>query len=617
MLKTLQFAEYELCRYVAQMGVAVEISLAVDVSRFDETRFWRFDASLDDAFIVSVKDGEGSIVGTNSRAVLMAVYHFLKKQGCRFLRPGKDGEYVPQIAKVQDVEETWYAHMRHRGATDGGCGGGIDGMLTFIDWLPKMMMNSYFIEMTDFYSDMQIWYNYRENPYKKPDEISREQYDEWYGWLVEEIKKRGIIHHGAGHGWTNMLMEGITETKRGYVIKQTKDTTPCKNPEILAQINGKRELFDDTPLNTNLCFSQEKVRKEFARKVYEYSVAHPEIEYLHVWLGDAFSNFCECEECRKATPTDWYVKLLNDIDQELTDCGSSQKIVFLAYFELLYPPVCERIQNEERFTFLFCPFGRDFTKRYRDHEEQDYEPVPLNQYKRACMDMSLYLRQLRQWRKIFNGDYMVFDYNLCEPASIVDVTNQLQAEIVADDCLYMRQLGLNGRIECGNTRSMTPTSLIWHAMSEAFFYGRTYSEKAYYTDFFGEGEPVSEFLHSMRAVLPAEYMTYRRKWLTENEVGEIAKGLKRLREFRKVLFAYNPKDAFHRRNCRYFMEYLEVVERVLEIMMQKLAGISKEKLDELIEEYRHLVFRKEAAMPLYMPGRSWYSYMYMGLINGQ
>lgn len=606
-MNTIEFAKYELNKYLSQMGACADISFSVDATLFDGAKFEHYDPALDDAFSVFVKGGHGSITATNERSVLMGVYHYLKAQGCRFMMPGTEGEYIPIVNELKDIDETWYAYTRHRGTTDTMLhSGGIDCILKFIDWLPQMAMNSFFIELTDCYYDMWYQYRYEDNPYKNPDSLSKEQFEKWHGWMVSEIKKRSILYHGAGHGWTNMLMDGITETKRKIVIDITNDTTPCLNTEILPEINGKRELSQATPLNTNLCFSKDEVRKLYAKKVYEYSVEHPEMDYIHVWLGDAFSNFCECENCRKLTPTDWYIKVINEVDEEFTRHGSSQKIVFLGYFELLYPPVTERIKNEERFTFLFCPYGRDFTKRYREWEVLDVEPIPLNGFKDSDMHMGLYLGQLKKWKECFGGDCAVFDYNLGDFSAFADITHSMPAPIMADDCLYMKQIGLNGRIECGNNLYMFPTPIAWHAMCESLFYGREYSEKDFYVDFFGDDERMSEYIKMIQAALPFDYMYNRRQKLSSEEITGIKNALKETKLFREELFEYSPRCDFHRRNSNAFRDYLDITEFILNTILKMADNISKEEATIILEEYRKLVFHKEALFPSYIQGHEWF-----------
>ena len=292
-MTTIEFAAAELQRYAARLGVSLNIVLEVDPNRFDKTRFSRFDSTLDDAFSIDVKDGRGHIYGTNERSVLFGVYHLLKAQGCRFFRPGEDGEYVPVINKAIDCCDTVYAHNRHRGMADGGCNGGIEAMIALVRWLPKMMMNTYFIEMTDPFWAMKFAYRAGANPYKKDREITREIFDDYMAELTEEIRLRGILRHGAGHGWTMTVMNGVGELKNKLQLIALDEHPVCTNPEVLPMINGKRTIWDNTPLNTHLCLSNKAVRATFVENVCAYAEKHPEIDYLHIWLGDAFANFCD------------------------------------------------------------------------------------------------------------------------------------------------------------------------------------------------------------------------------------------------------------------------------------------------------------------------------------
>ena len=597
-MNTLEFAEYELRRYAAQMGISPAITLKVDPRAFSEAPFVRFDPSLDDAFRISVKNGAGSIFATNPRAVLLGVYRFLTLQGCRFIRPGKDGEYIPYTAKVEDCEETVSAATRHRGIEDYGCNGGIEAMLALIDWLPKIMMNSYFTELTDQFWNMYFSYRDKQDPFHAPREVTGELFDLWMERLNAEIQKRGLFRHSAGHGWTVMLMEGVEGAKFPGALAALGEHPVCTNPEVLPLIKGERKLWDGVPLNTHLCFSNDRVRAEFVKHVCDYSEEHPEVDYLHVWLGDAFANFCECENCAKMTPTDWYVKLLNELDEELTRRASKQKIVFLVYFELLYAPTVEKIKNEDRFTLLFCPYGRDFTVRYRDVVPEAYTPKRNNTFTWGDMRGELYLKQLSEWKECFHGDSLVFDYTMYDDASYLDLVNLNTAALLADDCIYIKKMGLNGRIECGDTRAMTPTALCLHTMAHSLFFGKELSKEAFFRDTFGEGEPISQFLESIREVIPPEMIRRRRKEMTEKEVLAMEDALARLREFRVRLFAYSPAEAFHRQSCHLFSEDLSLLELVLECLLEKHRGMTPERLSERREELRRLLYRLEQTSPL-------------------
>jgi hypothetical protein len=64
--------------------------------------------------------------------------------------------------------------------------------------------------------------------------------------------------------------------------------------------------------------SNPEARTIVAKYITKYAKEHLNVDYLHVWLADATGNHCECDECKKKIPSDWYVMLLNEIDERLT-----------------------------------------------------------------------------------------------------------------------------------------------------------------------------------------------------------------------------------------------------------------------------------------------------------
>ena len=54
-----------------------------------------------------VSEKSGVIAGSNERSVLFAVYEYLKRNGCRWLYPGIDGEYIP----LKNIEPVSYRHV--------------------------------------------------------------------------------------------------------------------------------------------------------------------------------------------------------------------------------------------------------------------------------------------------------------------------------------------------------------------------------------------------------------------------------------------------------------------------------------------------------------------------
>src|SRR5262245_31684353 len=91
---------------------------------------------LDDAIHIEFDGAAGIVAGSNPRSVLLAAYCFLTELGCRWVRPGPDGEVIPAVdlatARVRVSEAAAY---RHRGIC-------IEGAVSYehirdlIAWMP-------------------------------------------------------------------------------------------------------------------------------------------------------------------------------------------------------------------------------------------------------------------------------------------------------------------------------------------------------------------------------------------------------------------------------------------------------------------------------------------------
>ena len=596
----MEFASYELNKYAAMIGINIDVDLYVDLSPFDTSKFFRFEPKYDDAFEINVINGKGTIKGTNERAVLIGVYHYLKCQGCRFLKPGKDGEYIPRRETPMDVKETWYAKVRHRGSTN-MCGWNaftcFDSTIDFLDWMPKNAMNTYFIELEDYYESINPLIVGKENKYSKHIPLSRDAYNKAHKHILEEMQKRHILYHNAGHGWTIRMMEGIDK------ISFEENDDKCLNSEILALTSGKREKFNNKPILTNLCYSQEKGRKDLAKLVYEYSVNHPETDFIHFWLADYFGNFCQCEECKKKRPSDWYIMILNEIDKLFTEKGSDKKIVFLIYFELAYPPLFERINNPDRFVMMFAPYGRNFLESYRDSTPADYEPKLNNDFDYKFMDMNLYLKQLEEWQKIFKGDSFSFDYSFYDNSYFTNICQVNHSKAVYLDAVDIKKYGLNGKIECGNMRMQTPTGFAIYSNFIEMFYGNTDYDKLYkdyFRDLYGEGQKISEFLETTAELIPHNFIMGKKTSLDAKEKEALAQAILLTDKFAEELQDYVPDDSFHRKHCYYFGEFLNVLKAFLIKTQAKANNESENIIAKLNNDLADAIYKAEYVMPDYI-----------------
>jgi hypothetical protein len=242
----------------------------------------------------------------------------------------------------------------------------------------------------------------------------------------------------------------------------------------LALVNGKREMWYNIPLITSLCFSNTEVRRKVVECLVEYVkdavLAHRDIQALHFWLDDGFNNKCECAECQKMRPSDYYVLLLNELDEALAKIAYPGKIVFLAYADLLWPPENERIRNPERFIMMFAPITRSY-RRPLFPENLDYELPPYVRNKLVFSNNNdEQLAFLRAWQRLFAGDSFIFDYHLWRPGSYVcDPDALFLARLLSTDIKNLKVLGLNGMVSCQLQRIFFPTGLAMYVMGRTLW----------------------------------------------------------------------------------------------------------------------------------------------------
>jgi hypothetical protein len=424
------------------------------------------DPAFDDAIGIRVRAGVGVICGNNHRSVLLAVYRYLTEIGCRWIRPGRSGEVIPgPEAYERSVDLVDTPSYRHRGIC-------IEGAVSYenvrdtIDWLPKVGLNSYFIQFREAYTFFERWYLHRDNHVRQPESFDADDARRYVSMAVEEITRRDLLYHAVGHGWTTepFGIRGLSWDQREY------DVDPNVR-QYLAEIHGKRELFGGIPLNTNLCYSNAEARRIIVEDIAGYAEAHPYIDVLHFWLADGSNNQCECEGCRSALPSDFYVTMLNELDRLMSRKGLTTRVVFLIYVDLLWPPAIQRILSPDRFILMFAPI----TRTYRQPFSTDAEIPSVPEYVRNRLEfprgVAGNLSFLRAWQELFPGDSFVFDYHSMW-AHVKDPGYVKIAEVLHADIRNLETLGLGGYISCQVQRSFYP-----HGLGMAVL-GRTLWNKA-------------------------------------------------------------------------------------------------------------------------------------------
>ena len=119
------------------------------------------DPVADDAIHIDVKKGNGLITGSNERSVLIGVYRFFREAGCAFVRPGRDGEYIPQQNSMSlAVKVSECAAYRHRGICLEGSNS-YENVVEMIDLAPKLGLNAFFTQLFRPGFAFRRWYEHQ------------------------------------------------------------------------------------------------------------------------------------------------------------------------------------------------------------------------------------------------------------------------------------------------------------------------------------------------------------------------------------------------------------------------------------------------------------------------
>jgi hypothetical protein len=448
------------------------------------------DTVLDDIIYIDADANGGIIAGDNPRAVLLAVYEYLKKNGCRWLYPDVDGEFIPNKA-IEPVKLRHVPPMRYRGFAAEGAPYR-EAERDFLDFLPKVGMNTYMIEFRLPRSYYEKYYIHEHNTkHRTPEPISDEYVMQMKRCNETEIAKRGLQFHDIGHGWT-VDPFGI-DSKYAW-DKIDESLVPKDMVQYLAEIDGKRGLFEGRPINTQFCMSNPEARRLFANFVAAYAEAHSNIDFLHVWLADNVNNHCECEECKKKLPSDYYMLLMNDVDKALAAKNLATRIVFIAYLDTIFPPQVDKVENPKRFSLLLAPISRGYIQT-RPTENVKYEvPAYVRNHIKGTGIFGNVIECYKEWKKSFAGDAISFEYHFWIN-QYYDLGGLQIAKRIYEDVAYYQEIGLKGLIENGSIRGFFPNGLAFYTYA-ARMYNVQLSFNAIAEDYYSHiyGKDFREFL---------------------------------------------------------------------------------------------------------------------------
>ena len=513
---TVDYAAEELKKYLRMMmpecgDITIDYSpYATDGFRIGLMHDFGLDTSdvanveLDDLLYADCHTDGGIIAGGNSRSVLLSVYEYLRRNGCRWLMPGVDGEYIP-MRDITDVKYRHAASCRYRGTCIEGAQSQ-DTLLAIIDFLPKVGMNTFMMQFINPRTFYERYYDHLGGITRSPEPVSSATVMQWKRQCESEISKRGLQYHDIGHGWTAEPF-GLS-TEHGWAVTDDSEI-PDGIRKYFAMLNGKRTLFCGKALNTNFCMSNEEARLRVAEYIANYSENHSNVDYLHVWLADGSNNHCECDECRKKTPSDWYIKLLNDIDDALTRKNLTTRVVFIAYVDTTWAPVIERINNPERFTLMIAPITRSYTSSFDENNLPKTLPYVRNKLKMPKR-LDEYIAYFDEWKKVWQGANLCFEYHFWRH-QLYSVSGIALAKRIFEDVEAYSRKGINGQIACGSQRSFFPNGFAHYVFArKQLDISLSYEEllEDYYSTAYGEDwKRFYDYLLGLEEILTFAYMS--------------------------------------------------------------------------------------------------------------
>lgn len=602
--KTQIFAADELKRYLSRMikqDVSVKINpiAQVDDSDINLAVYSALpfldlpnvdDIAFDDSLYIDIDKGAGYISGSNPRSVLLAVYRFLTEIGCRWVRPGADGEYIPELDSLPDVHVCESASYRHRGVC-------IEGAVSYqhvrdmVDWIPKLGFNAYFTQFREGFAFFDRWYSHQGNPIMEGKQITLDDARRYISDLVCEIGKRGLIYHAVGHGWTCEPL-GIP----GMDWEQREYTVPPESVQYMAQVDGVRGLWGNIPLNTNLCYSNPKVREIITDEIVDYLKNHPWINALHFWLADGSNNNCECDECKKALPSDFYVKMLNELDAKLSAADLSTKIVFLIYVDLLWPPEVEKFVNKDRFILMFAPITRTYSEAFAPAVELPEIP-PYNRNKlEFTRNVDMNVSFLKEWQSLFEGDSFDFDYHLMWDYANDPGFMQI-SDIISKDMKALKSIGLNGFVSCQIQRIFMPTALpmtvmgktLWNTDVDISAISDDYFKAAFGNDW----KKSQEYLQNLSELFDPVYLRGEKQDVSPEASEKINRIPALINEFIPTIETnISCENVCHRKSWDYLKYHADICIKLAEALKYR-AQNENEKAQQRWQDVKQMIWKYE------------------------
>lgn len=464
------------------------------------------DPVWDDVIHIDTTEDGGILAGSNPRSVLFAVYRFLKLNGCRWLFPGLDGEYIPRHPVAPQKYHKLADHCV-RGFTVEGTPG-VEHVMDYIDYHAKLEMNLFVPSDVKVY--MRRYYEHENNTMNRHKEpLPTEQYEQWLAMFNAEAMKRGLLLKGEGHGKIPAAIGLNPHDREEY--RRGEKPIPEEARQFFAVLGGERRLGPRNDIfNTNLCLSNPEARRRYVMTTADRLEERPYLCMGGIGFADAHHNHCKCEQCSKLHPADFQIMIANELDEELTRRGLKTKIALSTYVDLMFPAARERLKNPDRFFIQFTPITRSYTSSIT---EDSQIPEPLQYQARNVWDFPKRIEEcvalLRARREQVNVPCYAYEYHFWRPQTR-DPGLMCISRRIYEDVRSLKLLNIQGYQQDGSNRHFFPHGFHQFIHAETLMNRECDYEQMkadYFSHLYGEDwEQVVRYLQGISDAFGEKYM---------------------------------------------------------------------------------------------------------------
>lgn len=517
---TLLFARQEFCKYMMKIteGIRFEptvskddrgVHLLIDPSLSIKTQSVNHEAK--DCYNIEARGTDIAIVGNSDRAVLLGVYRYLTECGYLFLGPGPDHEHVPEKIDLKKHSLTLVeqAHYHNRGVSLEGADS-LEDVLNFIDWLPKLGGNSFFIHLKNPYIFLKRWYEHEHNPKLGAEPFNLVIAESMTERIEYELSKRALICSRLSHDWFGGKVD--FSATQGW----NEDNIASKG-RPLALLNSERALYNPNKDIKKFCLYDKGVCENFIEGIVSYAVSRPDIDYLHIELLDVFDDKCECVNCQNVDLTARYTDIFDRLDERLTQENLLTRLCFEERYGIFKASVFQNLKSPTRFVRTMVP--------NRDSFEVTLGEARVLESKRG----------LRRIKSLMYDSPLNFTH-------FGDLGYIGLSKTIAGDLKSLDTVGINGYISCQEMRVGLPNHFPNYVMAKLSWNPSLLFEdviKEYFEGAYGsEWKKVYTYLEQLSKLSSPDYVSGKGARI-DNELAS------KFTEISKVIIRFSPIKVSH------------------------------------------------------------------------